>query len=57
MKRRTFIESSIAAAAAFAARPPWAAASEHEIKKVGLQLYTVRSEMPSFAATSRCDRP
>jgi sugar phosphate isomerase/epimerase len=52
MKRRTFIESSIAAAAAFAARPPWAAASEHEIKKVGLQLYTVRSEMPKdFAGT------
>jgi len=46
MKRRTFIETSIAAAAAFAARPSWAAASEHEIKKVGLQLYTVREEMP-----------
>jgi sugar phosphate isomerase/epimerase len=46
MKRRTFIESSIATAAVLAASPRWAAASEHEIKKVGLQLYTVRSEMP-----------
>jgi sugar phosphate isomerase/epimerase len=46
MKRRTFIETSIATAAVFAVRPRWAAASEHEIKKVGLQLYTVRSEMP-----------
>ncbi len=45
MKRRTFIETSIAAAAVFAARPSWAAASEHEIKKVGLQLYTVRGEL------------
>jgi sugar phosphate isomerase/epimerase len=42
MKRRTFIETSIAAAAVYAARPAWATASEHEIKKVGLQLYTVR---------------
>src|ERR1700680_3028993 len=46
MKRRTFIETSIAAAAVYAARPTWGAASEHEIKKVGLQLYTVRTEMP-----------
>jgi len=46
MKRRTFIESSLATAAVLAANPRWAAASEHEIKKVGLQLYTVRSEMP-----------
>jgi len=46
MKRRTFIETSIATAAVFAARPRWADASEHEIKRVGLQLYTVRSEMP-----------
>jgi sugar phosphate isomerase/epimerase len=45
MKRRTFIETSMAAAAVFAARPSWAAASEHEIKKVGLQLYTVRGEL------------
>jgi sugar phosphate isomerase/epimerase len=46
MKRRTFIGTSIAAAAAYAARPSWVAASEHEIKRVGLQLYTVRTEMP-----------
>jgi len=46
MKRRTFIETSIAAAAVLAARPSWSAAGEHEIKKVGLQLYTVREEMP-----------
>jgi sugar phosphate isomerase/epimerase len=45
MQRRTFIETSIAAAAVFAARPSWGAASEHEIKKVGLQLYTVRGEL------------
>jgi sugar phosphate isomerase/epimerase len=46
MKRRTFIGTSIAAAAVYAGRPSWAVASEHEIKKVGLQLYTVRTEMP-----------
>src|SRR5579859_24912 len=46
MKRRTFIETSVAAAALYAARPSWAAESAHEIKRVGLQLYTVRSEMP-----------
>ena len=46
MKRRTFIETSIAAAAVYAARPSWAAETTHEIKRVGLQLYTVRSEMP-----------
>jgi sugar phosphate isomerase/epimerase len=46
MKRRTFIETSIAAAAVLAARPSWSAAAEHEIKKVGLQLYTMREEMP-----------
>ena len=45
MKRRTFIEKSIAAAAVFAARPSWAVASEHEIKNLGLQLYTVRGEL------------
>jgi sugar phosphate isomerase/epimerase len=45
MKRRTFIETSLAAAAVYAARPAWASASEHEIKKVGLQLYTVRGEL------------
>jgi len=46
MKRRTFIGTSIATAAVFAARPSWSAAAEHEIKKVGLQLYTLREEMP-----------
>jgi hypothetical protein len=47
MKRRTFIESSLGVAA-LVARPAWlwAAETTHEIKKVGLQLYTVRSEMP-----------
>jgi sugar phosphate isomerase/epimerase len=45
MKRRTFIETSVAAAALYAARPSWAAESTHEIKRVGLQLYTVRGEM------------
>jgi sugar phosphate isomerase/epimerase len=47
MKRRTFLESSIAATA-LATRPAWmwAAETTHEIKKVGLQLYTVRTEMP-----------
>ena len=30
----------------YAARPSWAAETTHEIKRVGLQLYTVRSEMP-----------
>jgi sugar phosphate isomerase/epimerase len=46
MKRRTFLESSIAAAA-LAARPTWMRAAEttHEIKSVGLQLYTVRGEL------------
>ncbi|MGC2829281.1 MAG: sugar phosphate isomerase/epimerase [Candidatus Acidiferrum sp.] len=52
MKRRTFIETSVAAAALYAARPSWAAEKTHEIKRVGLQLYTVRSEMPKdFAGT------
>ena len=52
MKRRTFIETSVAAAALYAARPSWAAETTHEIKRVGLQLYTVRSEMPKdFAGT------
>jgi sugar phosphate isomerase/epimerase len=45
MKRRTFIETSIAAATVFAVRPSWAAETTHEIKKVGLQLYTVRDLM------------
>ncbi len=52
MKRRTFIETSVAAAALYAAHPSWAAETTHEIKRVGLQLYTVRSEMPKdFAGT------
>ena len=52
MKRRTFIETSVAAAALYAARPSWAAEKTHEIKRVGLQLYTVRREMPKdFAGT------
>ncbi len=46
MKRRTFIETSVAAAAVYAAWPSWAAETTHQIKRVGLQLYTVRSEMP-----------
>ena len=51
MNRRTFLETS-AAAALFAAHPTWAAETTHEIKRVGLQLYTVRNEMPKdFAGT------
>ena len=46
MKRRTFIGTSIAAATVCAARPLWAAEGPHQIKTVGLQLYTVRTEMP-----------
>jgi sugar phosphate isomerase/epimerase len=46
MNRRTFIESSLAAAVATAAAPPaWAAAAAHHIDHVGLQLYTVRDLM------------
>ena len=45
MNRRTFIESSIAAAVVSAtARPTWAAAVHH-IDRIGLQLYTVRELM------------
>lgn len=51
MNRRTFLETSTAAAL-FAAHPTWAAETTHEIKRVGLQLYTVRNEMPKdFAGT------
>ncbi|MGB2653121.1 MAG: TIM barrel protein, partial [Candidatus Acidiferrum sp.] len=51
MKRRTFIETSVAAAL-FAAHPSWAVETTHRIKRVGLQLYTVRSEMPKdFSGT------
>jgi len=42
MNRRTFIGTSIATAVV-ASRPPWTA--EHRIKRVGLQLYTVRDLM------------
>lgn len=49
MKRRTFIETSIAAAA-LASGPAslFAAQESHDrkLKAIGLQLYTVRSEMP-----------
>jgi sugar phosphate isomerase/epimerase len=43
MNRRTFIETSIAAAV-LASRPAWAAETHH-IDRVGLQLYTVRDLM------------
>jgi len=44
MDRRTFLQTSIAAATVAAtARPAWAA--EHRIERVGLQLYTVRELM------------
>ena len=43
MNRRTFIGTSIAAAVA-ASRPAWPAETQH-IKRVGLQLYTVRDLM------------
>jgi sugar phosphate isomerase/epimerase len=42
MKRRTFIESSVAATIVSASHPVWAAAATHHIDRVGLQLYTVR---------------
>jgi sugar phosphate isomerase/epimerase len=46
MNRRTFIESSFAAGV-FAAFPSSALAETHQIAKVGVQLYTVRSLMKS----------
>ena len=46
MNRRTFIGTSVAASLA-AAKPSWAADSAHSIKRVGLQLYTVRDSMKS----------
>lgn len=49
MNRRTFIESSIAAAAVLGKPMSILAAQEshyRKIEKIGLQLYTVRSEMP-----------
>jgi sugar phosphate isomerase/epimerase len=45
MNRRTFIETSVAAAIASSAPPSLWAAPVHEIKRVGIQLYTVREEM------------
>jgi sugar phosphate isomerase/epimerase len=44
MNRRTFVETSIAAAVV-ASRPAWAADAAHRIDPVGLQLYTVRELM------------
>src|SRR6266700_880755 len=46
MNRRTFLETTAAAAAAtlFTSRFGWAAA-DHKIEKIGVQLYTVRDEM------------
>jgi sugar phosphate isomerase/epimerase len=45
MNRRTFIETSLAAAVAAASRPVWAVDAAHHIDRVGLQLYTVRELM------------
>ena len=58
MNRRTFIGTSLAATLSTAAKPAWAAAQpnhgfananpktpEHEIDRIGLQLYTVRAAM------------
>src|ERR1700676_3368428 len=51
MKRRTFIESSLSAAALNAL--PWRAlASSHQIEQIGVQLYTVRDAIKAdFAGT------
>ena len=46
MNRRTFIETSVAAAIASSTSTSlFAAPPAHEIKTVGIQLYTVRAEM------------
>src|SRR5215467_6865601 len=46
MNRRTFIETSVAAAIASSTPTSiFGAPPVHEIKKVGIQLYTVRKEM------------
>lgn len=46
MNRRTFIESSLATAVVTStANSLWAAAPAHEIKTIGVQLYTVRAMM------------
>jgi sugar phosphate isomerase/epimerase len=44
MDRRTFI-GTITAATLVSSRLNWAAAAEHKIDKVGVQLYTVRDDM------------
>src|SRR3974390_2010375 len=44
MNRRTFVQSSIAAGV-LASLPTRGLAATHEIKKVGVQLYTVRDDM------------
>jgi sugar phosphate isomerase/epimerase len=44
MDRRTFLQTSIAAATVAASSPAWAAETHH-IERVGLQLYTVRDLM------------
>jgi sugar phosphate isomerase/epimerase len=45
MNRRTFIESSVAAAMLSSASGPLWAADRHHIDRIGLQLYTVRNLM------------
>jgi sugar phosphate isomerase/epimerase len=42
MNRRTFIQTSAATAAAVVSHPVWASDETHRIRRVGLQLYTVR---------------
>lgn len=44
MNRRTFLQTSLAAATVAASRPSWPAEA-HRIERVGLQLYTVRKLM------------
>jgi len=51
MNRRTFLESSFAAAA-ISSLPPESLAAQHKIERVGVQLYTVRDLMKNdFAGT------
>src|SRR3974377_1845371 len=51
MNRRTFVQTSIAAGV-IASLPTRGFAAMHEIKKVGVQLYTVRDDMKKdFAGT------
>jgi sugar phosphate isomerase/epimerase len=51
MNRRTFIQSTIATAV-IAAEPVWAADGSREVKPLGVQLYTVRTEMEKDFAGS-----